>query len=459
MSDRVLVVDDDEAICSGLVRVLSLNDFDASSRTSANAALAFLEETDVDVVVTDVQLGGMDGLTLCRRIVENRPELPVIVITGRGTLDTAIEAIRVGACDFLQKPFDFERLLTSLRRALDHRWIRSELKRLPGVSSNPQVSTALIGESPAIQEISELIERVASTDTTLLVVGESGTGKDLVARAIHSKSRRAEGPFVAINCAAVPESLIESELFGHVKGAFTDARVPRRGLFLNATGGTLFLDEVGELPLSMQPKLLRALQEKTVRPVGSDREEPYQARIVAATNRNLEAEVQAHRFREDLYYRINVVRIPVPPLRARGHDMLLLAQHFLEKYALEMNKPVTGLSPAVAEKLVTYGWPGNVRELQNCIERAVTFARFGLLIPDDLPEKVRDFRPADRPIPELGPNEVVTMEELERRYILRVIDQLAGNKTAAADALGMDRRTLHRKLERYLDRSKDESSR
>jgi two-component system response regulator HydG len=297
--------------------------------------------------------------------------------------------------------------------------------------------------------VNDLIERVAKSEAAVLITGESGTGKELVAQAIHRRSRNASGPFIAINCAAMPEALLESELFGHVKGAFTDARNARRGLFLKANGGTLFLDEIGEMPIGMQPKLLRALQERTVRPVGGDSEERYEARIITASNRDLEDEVHERRFREDLFYRINVVRIAVPPLRARGNDVLLLAQHFMKRYATQASKNITGISTPVAAKLLAYGWPGNVRELQNCIERAVTFARFDTLVIDDLPENIRNYRSTNLTIPGVDPREMLTMDEVERRYILRVLKQTRGSKTAAATVLGLDRRTLYRKLERW----------
>jgi two-component system response regulator HydG len=307
----------------------------------------------------------------------------------------------------------------------------------------------MIGASGPVQKLKELIDRVADADAALLITGESGTGKELVARAIHQRGRSSTGPFVAVNCAAIPEALLESELFGHVKGAFTDARAPRQGLFLKANGGTLFLDEIGDMPLGMQPKLLRALQERTVRPIGGDQEIPYEARIITASNRDLETEVTERRFREDLFYRINVLRIDVPALRVRGSDVLFLAQHFVKQFSQQTSKDVVGLSPPVAEKLMAYSWPGNVRELQNCIERAVAFTRFGELTVDDLPEKIRDYRSSDVSIPGLGPHEVLTMDEVERRYITRVLKQLDGNKTMAADVLGLDRRTLYRKLERW----------
>jgi two-component system response regulator HydG len=297
----------------------------------------------------------------------------------------------------------------------------------------------------------ELVSRVADTETTVLVTGESGTGKELVARALHAKSARKDGAFVAINCAAMPENLLESELFGHVKGAFTDARNARPGLFVKASGGTILLDEIGEMPPGMQAKLLRALQERTARPVGGDQEIPFDARIIAATNRDLETEVEEKRFREDLFYRINVVRVHVPPLRARGSDILLLAQLFLERYAAQSRRAVAGMSSAAADKLLSYPWPGNVRELQNCIERAVALSQFDQIGVDDLPEKIKDHKMARINIESNDPAELLPMEEVERRYIVKVLEAVGGNKTLAAQVLGFDRRTLYRKLGRVRE--------
>jgi DNA-binding NtrC family response regulator len=295
----------------------------------------------------------------------------------------------------------------------------------------------------------EMVDRVAASDISVLVTGESGSGKELVARALHDRSPRRGGPFVAINCAAVPEPLLESELFGHERGAFTDARSARQGLLLRANGGTLLLDEIGEMPLALQPKLLRALQERQVRPVGSDREIPFDTRIVASTNRDIEADVEERRFREDLYFRINVVHVHVPPLRARGGDILLLAQEFVSRFSSQLGKQVTGISTSAAERMLGYDWPGNVRELMNCIERAVALARFDTVTVEDLPEKVRAYRSSHALADAQDPSELVTLEELERRYILKVLKATGGNKARAARVLGLDRRTLYRKLERY----------
>jgi two-component system response regulator HydG len=449
MTGHVLIVDDDQSMAETLTKAMTRRGFVVAWKTSAADALTLLDEQDFDVVVTDIHMEGMNGFSLCERIAANRPDVPVVMITAFGSLDNAVGAIRVGAYDFLTKPFDVETLRLTLERAVQHRRLREEVKRLRQVVSEVRGLDQMIGSSAPLQKVKELIERVADAEAAVLITGESGTGKELVAHEIHRRNRHSSGPFVAINCAAIPEALLESELFGHVKGAFTDARAPRQGLFLKANGGTLFLDEIGEMPLAMQPKLLRALQERTVRPVGGDVEIPYEARIVTASNRDLEIEVAEKRFREDLFYRINVLRIDIPSLRARGNDVLFLAQHFIKLYSQQTNKNVVGLSPPVGEKLLSYTWPGNVRELQNCIERAVAFTRFGELTVDDLPDKIRDYRSADLSIPGISATEIMTMDEVERRYITRVLKQLDGNKTTAAELLGVDRRTLYRKLERW----------
>jgi two-component system response regulator HydG len=299
-----------------------------------------------------------------------------------------------------------------------------------------------------MRAVYDLIERVADSETTVLVTGESGTGKELVAAALHSLSRRRELPFVAINCAAMPEGVLESELFGHTRGAFTDAKNDRPGLFLQAEGGTLFLDEIGDLPLTLQPKLLRVLQDRTVRPVGGRSWVPINVRLIVATNRDLESAIEEGRFREDLYYRINVVHIDLPPLRSRAGDVLPLAQHFLRQFAERAGKNVIGIAPAAANKLVAYTWPGNVRELQNCVERSVALARYDQIGVDDLPEKVRSYRSSHVIVPGDDPSEFVPMEEVERRYIARVMEAVGGNKTAAARILGLDRKRLYRMLDR-----------
>jgi len=448
MQGRVLIVDDDQSMCELLATFLSRRGYQTLVRVSGDDAFETLKSEDCDVVLTDLNLGGMGGLELCDRIVANRPDLPVIVITAFASLETAIAAIRVGAWDFVTKPFQMSDLAATVERAIHHKALREEVRRLRDSPARAQTFEEIIGTSPAMKCVYDMIDRVSDTDATVLVTGESGTGKELVARALHRRGRRSAGPFVAINCAAMPETLLEAELFGHARGAFTDAKSARTGLFVQANNGSLFLDEIGELPVGMQPKLLRALQERTVRPVGGNTELPFDARIIAATNRDLEQDVASHRFREDLFYRVNVVRIDVPPLRDRGNDVLLLAQQFLERYADQMGKSVVGLSTQTAHKLLGYRWPGNVRELQNCIERAVALTRYEQISVEDLPERIRDYHGPQVAFASDDPSELLPMDEVERRYVLRVLDAVGGNKSLAAQVLGFDRKTLYRKLER-----------
>jgi len=452
MQGRVLIVDDDQNMCELVSSFLSRRGFQTAVRTSGDEAFEALKGEDFDVVVTDLNLGGMGGLELCEKIVVNRPDLPVIVITAFGSLETAVGAIRVGAYDFITKPFQMAELALTIERAIQHKGLREEVKRLRQALNRSQTFEEIIGTSSAMRSVYDLVDRVADTDATVLITGESGTGKELVARALHRRGRRSSGPFVAINCAAMPETLLEAELFGHAKGAFTDAKSARTGLFVQANNGTLFLDEIGELPVGMQPKLLRSLQERKVRPVGGNTELPFDARIIAATNRDLEEDVAERRFREDLYYRVNVVRIAVPPLRSRGNDVLLLAQQFLERYAEQMGKKVIGLSSQTAQKLLAYRWPGNVRELQNCIERAVALTQYEQIAVEDLPERIRDYRGTQVVFASDDPTELLPMEEVERRYVLRVLNAVGGNKSLAAQVLGFDRKTLYRKLERCGDK-------
>ncbi len=449
MTTHVLIVDDDQALCETLEVGLRKRGIHATWRTSATDALALIQEGDFDAVVTDLNMREMNGIELCERVDQNRPDLPVIVLTAFGSLDSAVAAIRAGAYDFIGKPVEMDALAIAIDRAASHRRLREEVRRLRREVPQRPSHDDLLGDSAAMRRVHELLSRLSESEATVLVVGESGTGKEVVARAIHKHSKRTNGPFVAINCAAVPEQLLESELFGHARGAFTDAKESHPGLFVQAKGGTLFLDEIGDMPLGLQPKLLRALQERVVRPLGGKAEIPVDVRIVAATNRDLESAIEEKRFREDLFYRINVVQIPLPPLRARGGDILPLAQEFIRRYAAEAHKDVTGFSKEVAEKLTAYAWPGNVRELQNSIERAVALTRLQEICVDDLPEKIRDYRFSHVVVAGNDPAELVPLEEVERRYILRVLEAVAGNKTAAARVLGLERKTLYRKLERY----------
>jgi DNA-binding NtrC family response regulator len=449
VTDRVLVVDDDPDQCTLLASMLGRLGYSCDTTTSPREALDKMALTAYSAVLTDLEMAEMSGIELCERLLGTAPDVPVVVVTGHASMETAISAMRVGAYDYLVKPVDAKLLGLTVARAVQHARLKSEVKRLREEVQDKTDHGLLLGESTAMRRVSDLINRVASTDASVLIQGETGTGKELIARAIHETGSRSSGPFVAINCAAVPANLLESELFGHAKGAFTDAKNQRSGLFIEASGGTLFLDEIGEMPMDMQAKLLRALQERTVRPVGSNTEVPFDARILAATHRDLETETAERRFRQDLYYRINVVRIDVPALRERGGDILKLAVHFLDKFAERTGRPRVTLSSPVAERLLAYDWPGNVRELENCMERVIALARYEQVTVEDLPEKVRIYRPDRFVLSADQTDEVVTLDELERRYILRVIKLVEGNKSRAAQLLGLDRRTLYRKLDRY----------
>jgi len=450
MGHRVLVVDDDATMCELLEMALRRLGHQVVTATSGPEALLRLDESDFDIVLTDIAMAEMDGLELCQKVSELRPGLPVVVVTGQGSMESAVAALRAGAYDFISKPVDDKLLAPCLARAGQSRLLQREVQRLRREVDVGRPLDDVVGSSSAMRRVYDLVARVAPSDASVLIHGETGTGKELIARAIHSKSVRSDGPFVALNCAAVPANLIESELFGHARGAFTDAKSSREGLFVEANGGTIFLDEIGEMPVEVQPKLLRALQERKVRPLGSNAEVPFDARIVAATNRDLEIEVEEKRFREDLYYRINVVKIDLPPLRERGADVLAIAHHLLRRIAQGRNLT---LSPQAAERLMSYDWPGNVRELENCMERAVALARFDQITTEDLPEKLRTHRSDRLVVSAEDASELVTLEELERRYIHRVLKMLGGNKSRAAQVLGLDRRTLYRKLDRYDDKA------
>jgi two-component system, NtrC family, response regulator HydG len=449
-SARVLVLDDERDAAELMGEVLKMAGHEPFIASSAAEALSALEGSEYDVLLTDIHLGETSGLEVCRRAMEQKPNLPVVVVTGNTTLESAVAAMRAGAHDFVTKPIDSDLLLLTIQRALKHGDLSNEVNRLrKSLAETSSSIEGLLGKSAAMRQVLDLVRRVAPTHATVLVTGESGTGKELVARAVHAESTRGDGPFVAINCAAVPAPLLESELFGHVRGAFTDARSSRRGLFLEATSGTVFLDEIGEMPLEMQVKLLRALQERKVRPVGGNEEIPFDSRIIAATNRNLEEEVAQGHFREDLYYRINVVGINVPPLRDRPGDISVLAAHFVQRCAERSGTQVEGISPQALEKLLAYDWPGNVRELENCIERAVALASSSTVTADSLPARIRSFRPEQLSVVPETVEQLIPLGELERRYIIHVLKLVGGNKSKAARILGMDRRTLYRRFEQF----------
>ena len=447
----MLLVDDDPELCEAVRFGLAPHSIVVDARTRAVEAFEHLNAKDYDCVVTDLHMPDMDGFALIERIVANRPDLPVIVLTGRNDFPTAVAAMRAGVYDFCTKPIDLAQVVLAVRRAAERRALRAEVSRLKRVVAEARRFETLVGASAAMQSVYELIARVGDTDATVLVTGESGTGKEMVARAVHARSKRAHAPFVAVDCASIPAALIESELFGYTKGAFTDARAPRQGLFAQADGGTIFLDEIADLPAATQPKLLRALQERRVRPVGGEAEIAFDVRLVCATNRDLEAMVAEREFREDLFYRINVIHLAMPPLRARAGDVLMLAHHFVEHFARVVGRAVEGLSIEAAQRLRDHDWPGNVRELRNAIEHAVAMTAGPTITVEDLPERLREYRtkPADTTTIDVG----LSLEEVERRHILAVLEAHKGNKLAASNALGIDRKTLYRKLQRYgLDR-------
>jgi two-component system response regulator HydG len=442
----LLIIDDDRDTRSFLKDWLVRRGHNVIASGSAGA-LDTVEDTEFDLILADVWLEWGDGIELCADLTTSMPGLPVILCARTPSLDTAVSAIRAGAIDLLAKPLDLDQLATALHRAIRRHRLNQEVKRL--ARRQPKRLGEIVGESEPMLQLFDLVDRVASSDASVLITGETGTGKELVATAIHRHGRRREAPFVAVDCAAMPEPLLESELFGHVRGAFTDARASHTGLLVHAQHGTVFFDEIGDMPAGLQPKLLRVLQQRVVRPVGSTQSMEVDLRVIAATNRDLDGEVRKGRFRHDLFYRLNVVHVEIPPLRERGNDVLLLAQDFVRRFAPTSEKPVRGISSPAAERLCSYYWPGNVRELRNCIERAVALTRCDHITVDDLPGRIRHHRRSGSGLhPVSGPN-LPSMEQVEQRYITRVLREVNGNKALAARILGFDRKTLYRKLERY----------
>ena len=450
MKPRALIVDDEPAECELVRDALSHAGFEAFSVQNPAKALELLSTQPFDVVLTDLNMPGMNGTELCRRIIEAAPHVPVVLVTAFGSIDSAVDAMRAGAYDFLTKPFDVDGVALVLRRAVEHRELKREVDALRRVVDTSQRNGSLLGTSQAMRDIYGIIERVADNDAPILITGESGTGKEVVAREIHARSRNSSGRFVALNCAAMPEALLESELFGHVRGAFTDARTPREGLLVAASGGTLLLDEIGDMPIGLQPKLLRALQERVVRPVGSDSEHPFDARIITATHRDLLAETKAGRFREDLFYRLNVLPILVPPLRDRRDDIPLLIDHFVARNNVRLGTSIRGLDTESRRLLFEYPWPGNVRELENTIERAMVLAEGDQIVAQDLPERLREAR--DPVQTQLASGELSvkkTMRIVEEILIRRALQRTKGNRTRAAEVLEISHRALLYKIKDY----------
>jgi two-component system, NtrC family, response regulator HydG len=445
---RVLVVEDDEIARQLLTTLLCGEGYQVDEAGSGEDALRALDAELYDVVLLDVHLPGIDGLTVLGAAPSLQTDAQFIVMTAFGTVDTAVEAMKLGAYDYVSKPLRSAELLLTLDRALQETAMRRELARLR-LNADDGVRSRIIGRAPAMQRMFDMIDRVAPTRATVLITGETGTGKELVARAIHDLSDRARRPFVAINCSALPETLLESELFGHAKGAFTGAIANKRGLFEEAGGGTLFLDEISTMPHSIQVKLLRVLQDRKLQRVGGNQAVTVDFRLIVATNVDLAAEVRTGRFREDLYYRLNVFPVRVPPLRERRSDIPLLANHFRLRVAKDARVPAPDLPPNTMARLMEQPWPGNVRELENYIERAVIMHSGARSIPFEAP--LSGDAHAERSLLDEARRDSWSMEQLEREYILHVLQQTGGHRGRTADILGIDRRTLYRKLKQYAD--------
>jgi len=441
---HVLIVDDEIELAETLAEGLSDRGFHATATSSGSEAIERMERGPVDALVTDLRMAGFDGLSLLAESRRLAPQRPVIVMTAYGAIDTAVESIRQGAYHYLTKPFPLDELAIFLRRGLDDVSVRREAAALRRTLRDRFAATTLLGESAAMRAVRDVMERIADTSASVLITGETGTGKGLVARALHTESRRAAAPFVTVNCAALPEALLESELFGHVKGAFTGATTQRPGLFAEAHGGTLLLDEIGEMSPSLQAKLLHVLERGVVRPLGDSRERVVDVRVLAATHRNLREDVQTGRFREDLFYRLDVVTIELPPLRARGDDLPVLTDHFLQlAVARYPSSVVRRVSAEVLARFAEYRFPGNLRELSHLIERGVLLGRTAELLPSDLPSVVLSDSPSAR-MPFHG--EIMPARELQRRYAAWALEQLGGHRTRTAERLGIDMKTLARWL-------------
>jgi DNA-binding NtrC family response regulator len=440
----ILVVDDDAVARQLLAEALRKEGYDVEVAPGGAEAIALGRTRRFDVVLTDIKMGEVDGLAVLREFRQRSPETAIVLLTAFGSMDGAIEAIKQGAYDYLAKPFKKEEVKLVVRRSLEHSRLVRENARIREELRERQGSP-LIGSSPPMLEVYKLVARVSSGKSTVLLEGESGTGKELVARAVHANSPRRDRPFVPVNCAALQDTLLESELFGHDKGAFTGAVAAKPGLFETANQGTIFLDEIGDVGPPLQVKLLRVIQEQEVRHVGGTASIKVDVRIIAATNRNLAQMVKDGKFREDLFYRLNVVRIVLPPLRERREDIPMLAHHFLQKVSAANNQPVRGFVPETMALLERYHWPGNVRELENVIERTVSLAPGPLIMPDDLPEAVRKAEP----VPVGGDEGLLSLDEVGKRHLIKVLRETGGNKVRAAKILGIDRRTLYRMAERF----------
>ncbi|OPY68818.1 MAG: Transcriptional regulatory protein ZraR [Syntrophorhabdaceae bacterium PtaU1.Bin034] len=442
---RILVIDDDVDMCEFLSDVLKGEGMDVSALSDSLEACKVLRREEFDVVITDLKMKGLKGLDVLTEAKKAAPATPVIIITAFGTVESAIKAMKMGAYDYITKPFQTDTILLTVRKALENRLLKKEVVRLKKEVESRYHFHRLVGKSPSMQKIYDLVERISDSSHNVLITGESGTGKELVAKAIHYSGHRRSGPFVPVNCAAIPETLLESELFGYKKGAFTDAKTDKRGLLFEAATGTIFLDEITEMAPVLQAKLLRVIEEREVRPLGDTNPYPIDVRFIASSNRNISEAISQGHFREDLYYRLKVIDIELPPLRERKEDIPLLVRHFLSKSGEESKKRITGVSEEALKILVCYPWPGNVRELENIIQRAIALCRQEVILLEDLPPTMT--REEDDNLVEKGLREKYTVDQLEKEYIRRVLIEVAGNKSRAAEILGLDRKTLYRKLE------------
>jgi len=448
INGRVLIVDDDRAMCQLLIDLLGEEGYETDVAYDGEMALHKYRASRFDLTITDLMMPKMRGIELVQRLREIDDGALVLLITAFGTIESAVEAMRAGAFHYVTKPFHNEEILIQVKRALEQKRLEQELRRLRTEVQARNRFQNIIGQSAAMQKILEIVAQVKDLPANILIEGESGTGKELVARAIHTSSSRASGPFIAVNCAAIPETLLESELFGYVRGAFTDARKDRSGLFREANGGMIFLDEISEMPTSLQSKLLRVLEDKEVRPLGANHGEKIDARVLSASNRNLQEQVRSGKFRQDLYYRLNVIRIELPALRDRREDLPLMLQHFIEKFAAAAKRQVDGIEADALAALKSYDWPGNIRELEHTIERAVLLGKGSRIGLEDLPPNVVATGQSSIVMAQALTRQL-TLHDLEREYVAKVLESTNGNKTEAAKILGVDRTTLYRKLEEY----------
>ena len=445
---RILIVDDDRQMCQLLVDVLAEEGYAVEAVHDGRSALEKFRAVGCDLMITDLMMPRMRGTELVKEIKAIDPDAVILLITAFGSIESAVEAMKAGAFHYVTKPFRTDEMILHVSRALQQRQLCEELQRLRSEVLERNSFENIIGKSEQMQEVFSIVRQISDLAANVLILGESGTGKEMVARAIHHHSSRAQGPFIPLNCAAVPETLLESELFGYLRGAFTDARKDRRGLFQEASSGILFLDEISEIPINLQAKLLRVIEDKEVRPLGANQSERVDTRIVSACNLDLEQLVEQGRFRQDLYYRLNVIRIELAPLRERSEDIPLLAEHFLHEFAPQAKRQIDSIEQEALAALMNYRWPGNVRELEHTIERAVLLGKETSIGLKDLPLQSQAGSGSSVPLAAAVANGY-TLRDLEREYILRVIESTYGNKAEAARILGVDRTTLYRKLEEY----------